>query len=84
MGGTPLGYWPLPQRWDQSRRLGTRLRLLPVAAVGWASPVQREAVLSRRAWGAAPGGRQWGRPVDGAPVGGAGPGPWPHHGDGPV
>lgn len=36
MGGTPLGFWPLPQRWDQSRRLGTRLRLLRWRR--WAGP----------------------------------------------
>lgn len=58
--------------------------LLVVAAVGGASPVQGEAVLARRTGWAVPGRWQWGRPVGAAPVSGAGPGPRPHHGDGPV
>lgn len=55
-----------------------------MVAEGRCSPVQREAVLARWAGWAIPGGWQWGRPIGGALVGGAGPGPWPHHGDGPV
>lgn len=55
-----------------------------MVAEGGHSPVQREAVLARWAGWAAPAGRQWGRPIGGAPVGRAGPGPRPHHGDGPM
>lgn len=51
---------------------------------GGHSPVQREAVLARWAGWAVPGGQQWGRPIGGALVGGAGPGPRPHHGDCPM
>lgn len=52
-----------------------------MVAVGRTSPVQGEAVLIRRAGWAALGR---GRPIGGAPVSGAGPGPRPHHGNGPV
>lgn len=41
-------------------------------------------MLPRRTGWAVPGRWQWGRPVGAAPVSGAGPGPRPHHGDGPV
>lgn len=52
-----------------------------MVAVGRPSPVQGEAVLVRKAgWTAL--GR--GRPIGRAPVSGAGPGPWPHHSNGPV
>lgn len=55
-----------------------------MVAEGGRSPVQREAVLARWAGWAVPGGRQWGRPIGGALVSGAGPRPRPHHGDGPM
>lgn len=46
--------------------------------------VQGEAVFIRWAGGAAPSRWQGGCPVGGAPVSRAGPGPWPHHSDGPM